>query len=224
MHLPSTQARITTPVIYLDRDGVINENRDDYVKSWQEFRFLPGALEALRLLTERGFTLFVVTNQAGVNRGLMQAETVEDIHRHMLLAAEAHGAQILEARYCPHRPDESCFCRKPRPGMLLGLAAEHGVSSRDTFMVGDALSDVAAGRSVGCRTVMVRTGRGAEQLAQRVASAQKPDHVAADLLEAARWLIAQYPKHLPPAARHREAHPIPLPLPTFYGPDSSRVF
>jgi D-glycero-D-manno-heptose 1,7-bisphosphate phosphatase len=199
MRTGPSRALARPPAVFLDRDGVVNENRDDHVKCWQEFRFLPGSLDALRLLTERGCAIYIVTNQAAINRGLVSAAVVEAINRRMVAVAALCGGRILDVRHCPHRPDEACPCRKPRPGMLLSLAAAHGIDTRDAFMVGDALTDVQAGHAVGCHTVLVRTGRGTAQLAELEAPAPQPDHVAGNLLEAARWIDAQlhHGPHLP---------------------------
>lgn len=177
--------------IFLDRDGVINENRADHVKGWHEFRFLPGALEALRLLTERRYRIFIVTNQAAVNRGLLSHQTLATIHAHMVGVAEAHGAHIAGIRYCPHRPDEACLCRKPQPGMLLSLAAERQIDLAQTYFIGDALTDLAAGQAAGCRTILVLTGRGSEQLGRPERPHHRPRHVAQNLLDAVQWLEGQ---------------------------------
>lgn len=185
--------------IFLDRDGVINANRDDHVKSWHEFHFLPGALEGLRLLTEYGYRIFIVTNQAAINRGLLAPATLEQIHQRMVQTAAAHGAAIAGIRYCPHRPDEACGCRKPQPGMLLSLAAEHGIDLEQTYLVGDACSDIAAGQAAGCRTVLVLSGRTPRESPDFWRT--RPDHVAEDLLEAARWLCAQPVTRTPQPAR-----------------------
>lgn len=176
--------------IFLDRDGVINENRDSHVTSWSEFEFLPGTLKALRLLTAAGFRIFVVTNQACVNRGLLSVGALDDIHRRMREAAGRRGARITDVRFCPHRPDEACGCRKPMPGMLLELAQTYGISLGETYLVGDALTDVAAGRAAGCRTVLVQTGRGAAQIAAAESGEPQPDLIADNLLDAARRLCA----------------------------------
>lgn len=177
--------------IFLDRDGVINENRADHVKSWSEFRFLPGALEALRLLTERRYRIFIVTNQAAVNRGQMAEDTLEEIHQRMVAAAEARGARISGIRYCPHRDDEACACRKPRPGMLLSLAAERQIDLAQTCFVGDALTDMAAGHAAGCQPILVLTGRGREQVGRPDFLLHQPRYVAQNLLDAVQWLIGQ---------------------------------
>lgn len=177
--------------IFLDRDGVINENRADHVKSWAEFHFLPGALEALRLLTERRYRVFIVTNQGAINRGLLTRAALEEIHRRMCGEVEAHGGRITGIGYCPHRPDEACRCRKPRAGMLLTLANAHRIDLRQACLIGDAVSDMAAGQAVGCRTIMVRTGRGAQQLGHADFRRYAPEHVADNLLDAVHWLGAR---------------------------------
>lgn len=189
--------------VFLDRDGVINENRDDHVKSWQEFAFIPGSLEAMSLLTRAGYRLFVVTNQAAVNRGQLSHVGLAQIHARMLAAAGLVGARICGLRYCPHRPDEHCDCRKPNPGMLKSLAVEHRVDTERAYIVGDALTDIAAGQAVGCRGVLVTTGRGADQLRLPDAQRHRPAYVARDLLAAAHWIIADsqgLPTHAPLAS------------------------
>ncbi len=175
--------------IFLDRDGVIGENRPDHVKSWDEFRFLPGALDALRWLRLAGFHTFVVTNQAIVNRGVVAAGVVEDINSRMAMSVARSGGWIDDIRYCPHDYDENCQCRKPRPGMLLQLAAQWQVDLSRSYMVGDAWTDIAAGQAASCRSIMVRTGRGAEQANLSEARQNLAHHTAADLATAVVWLL-----------------------------------
>ncbi|MBZ0276792.1 MAG: D-glycero-beta-D-manno-heptose 1,7-bisphosphate 7-phosphatase [Anaerolineae bacterium] len=150
----------TTGAIFLDRDGVINQNRADHVKSWDEFEFIPGVLDSIRELTETGLPIFVVTNQAGVNRGLMSVETLGDIHQRMLAQISETGGKITKVFYCPHDNHEACDCRKPRGGMLRQAAAEFGVDLAQSVIVGDAWTDVGAGMEVGARGILVMTGRG----------------------------------------------------------------
>jgi len=152
--------------VFLDRDGVINENRADHVKCWSEFRFLPGAIDAIARLSQTGVRVFVVTNQAIVNRGLVSRETVDGINHRMVREIAARGGCVEAVAYCPHRPDERCYCRKPQPGLLLRLARGHRLRLTDSVVIGDALSDLQAGAAVGCRTVLVLTGRGRDQLPQ----------------------------------------------------------
>lgn len=175
--------------IFLDRDGVINENRADHVKSWAEFQFVPGALDALRLLTQHRFQIFVVTNQAGVNQGRLSHHELQTIHGRMQQAASAHGASVRDVRYCPHRSDEACGCRKPKPGMLLSLAREWGVNLSQAYLIGDALTDLQAGQAAGCHTVMVLTGRGAEQVSRLPSMQLRPAPVLANLWAAVHWVL-----------------------------------
>jgi D-glycero-D-manno-heptose 1,7-bisphosphate phosphatase len=159
--------------IFLDRDGVICENRSDHVKSWEEFRFLPGARESLAALGRLGLPVIVITNQAIVGRGMVPAAVVDDIHRRMLAEVAAHGGRIDRVMYCPHRPDDACDCRKPEPGMLFQAAGEMGIDLAQSYLVGDAASDLVAGRRAGCRSFLVLTGRGWPQLLPSVRSVDR---------------------------------------------------
>jgi len=150
--------------IFLDRDGVICENRSDHVKSWDEFQFLPGAKDSLAALSRLGLPIIVVTNQAIVGRGMVPASMVDDIHRRMVAEVEAYGGRIDRVVYCPHRPEDRCGCRKPEPGMLWQTADEMGIDLTQSYLVGDAATDLMAGQRVGCRLIMVLTGRGLQQL------------------------------------------------------------
>ena len=150
--------------VFIDRDGVICRNRKDHVKSWEEFVFLPGALEALARLAYLDLSVVVITNQAIINRQIVPVKAVEDIHARMVQAIEAAGGRIDRVLYCPHRPDEHCSCRKPQPGLLLKAASELGLDLSRSYLVGDAETDVQAGRAVGCRRYLVLTGRGQRQL------------------------------------------------------------
>jgi D-glycero-D-manno-heptose 1,7-bisphosphate phosphatase len=150
-------------MVFLDRDGVINENRPDHVKSWDEFVFLPGALEALRLLNQADWRVVVVTNQAAINRRLITTKTLEDIHTRMIQDIARYGGRIDGLFYCPHRPDEDCDCRKPKPGLLLKAAAHFRLRLDECYFVGDALSDMMAGYAVKTTCLLVKTGRGSSQ-------------------------------------------------------------
>lgn len=177
--------------IFLDRDGVINENSNNHVKSWDEFTFLPHALTALRWLNLTGFRVFVVTNQAIVNRGLVSNATIEEIHARMIAQIELHGGRISAVSYCPHDNHEQCTCRKPQPGMLLDLAAKWQIDLHRTYMVGDALTDIAAAHAAGCTPVLVRTGRGMQQSRLPEIRQQRPAYIAPDLAGAVQWIFRQ---------------------------------
>lgn len=151
------------PAIFLDRDGVINENRIDYVKSWDEFVFMPGALNALCLLAKSEYAIIVVSNQSAVGRGLVEIETVESIHKRMQDTIGLHNGRIDAIYYCPHTPHAGCDCRKPSPGLLQRAAYELNLDLLSSWLIGDAFSDIEAGFAVGCSSILVLTGRGQEQ-------------------------------------------------------------
>lgn len=150
--------------IFLDRDGVICENRADYVKSWAEFAFIPEALTSLQALSQLNLPIVVVTNQSAVGRGIMAEETVHDIHQRMLAEISRNGGRVDKVYYCPHQPQANCACRKPKAGMLEQAAAELGINLSQSYMVGDALTDIQAGHQAGCQTFLVLSGRGRAQL------------------------------------------------------------
>jgi len=157
------------PAAFLDRDGVLNVNLDAHVRRWDEFAFLPGAIEAVRRLHEAGWPIVVVTNQAAIGRGYTTAAEVADIHARMCAAIASGGGQIARVLHCPHRPDEACECRKPRPGMLLRAAGDLDLDLARSYVVGDHLTDVEAAIAAGCRPILVRSGRGAAIAADAVA-------------------------------------------------------
>jgi D-glycero-D-manno-heptose 1,7-bisphosphate phosphatase len=177
-------------VVFLDRDGVINENRADHVKSWDEVRFLPGALEAIARLTRAGLKVFIVTNQAIVNRGIVTHDTIDAINRRMVHEIQRRGGRIDGVAYCPHRPDESCACRKPEPGLLLHLADRHRFDPRESMIIGDALNDVAAGLSAGAHAILVLTGRGCKELTRAPVDGRYTFQVAIDLGDAVDRLLS----------------------------------
>ncbi len=160
-HLPIVEKFLAAKkVIFLDRDGVINKKaaEHDYIKKWEEFEFVPGAVEALKLLTDAGYEIYIISNQRGIARGLMSHDDLADIHQRMGEELERNGARIAGIYYCPHGKDEDCFCRKPRAGMLFRAAREHHINLTKTVMIGDKESDVAAGRAAGCRTILAKEG------------------------------------------------------------------
>ena len=152
-------------LIVLDRDGVINEDSEAYIKSPEEWRPLPGSLEAIAALNAAGFHIVVVSNQSGIGRGLYSEATLAAIHSKMRAAVAAAGGEITGIYYCPHTPDDDCDCRKPRPGLLLQVAADFGVSLEGLPFVGDKTADIELARRVGARPLLVLTGYGRETTA-----------------------------------------------------------
>jgi D-glycero-D-manno-heptose 1,7-bisphosphate phosphatase len=178
-------------LILLDRDGVINAESPAYIKDADEWRPLPGALEAIALLQGHGWLVGVCSNQAGIGRGLLDAAALERIHTRMVQALAARGGRLDGVRYCPHHPADGCPCRKPKPGMLLALMDELAVTPEQTLYVGDRVQDVEAALAAGVRPVLVRTGHGAEAEAQ--GRALGVTCVADDLAELARRLVESGP-------------------------------
>jgi len=176
------------PAVLLDRDGVINRNRTDYVKSWDEFEFLPGSLEALRMLAEQGTRVIVVTNQSVVGRGIIPQDELDRIHARMTREIEAHGGRIDAILCCSHSPDDGCLCRKPRPGLLLEAMDRFQLDPNLCYVVGDSLNDLMAARAAGLPFVMVLTGRGRESLSHPLCGCP-PSWVASDLRAAAGWIL-----------------------------------
>jgi D-glycero-D-manno-heptose 1,7-bisphosphate phosphatase len=172
--------------VFLDRDGVINVNRSDYVKSEEEFAFLPGALEALRRLASLPLSIVIVSNQSAIGRGLISASTVDQINQQMVAQITAAGGRVDLVRYCPHRPDEGCHCRKPEPGLLVDAANLLGLDLPESYMIGDAASDIEAAQRVGCRAILVRTGRGQTEEAQT----RQPFVAVDDIMAAVRLIEA----------------------------------
>ncbi len=158
--------------IFLDRDGVINRSRPDYVKSREEFEFLPGVLEALRHLSVTPYTIVIVSNQSCIGRGLVAKETVDDIHFRMLQVIRRAGGRVDAIYYCPHHPNDGCECRKPRPGLLLRAAEELNLDLAASWLIGDSSSDLEAALAAGVHPILVRTGHGKTVLPELIS-----DHI-----------------------------------------------
>jgi D-glycero-D-manno-heptose 1,7-bisphosphate phosphatase len=144
-------------IIFLDRDGVINKKPEkaEYVKNWEDFKFLPGSKEALKLLNEKGYQVFIISNQAGIARGAMTEKDLKDIHKNMKKELSLHGGKIKDIYYCPHGWDENCSCRKPKPGMLLQASQDHFIDLTKALFIGDDERDQQAGEAAGCKTILV---------------------------------------------------------------------
>lgn len=148
-------------IILLDRDGVINKKppKAEYVKNWSEFEFLPGAIDALKLLSRKEYEIFIISNQAGIGRGVMTEENLKEINRKFLEVCKNEGINIKGIYYCPHNWDEGCFCRKPKPGMLFKAAADHSFDLTKAIFIGDDERDEQAGQAADCRTILLQQGQ-----------------------------------------------------------------
>jgi D-glycero-D-manno-heptose 1,7-bisphosphate phosphatase len=149
-------------LIILDRDGVINYDSDQFIKSPQEWRPIEGSMEAIALLNQWGWRVVVATNQSGVGRGLFDMDTLAAIHDKMHRAVAQAGGRIDAIFFCPHAADSKCACRKPKPGMLLEIAERFNVDLNDVPVVGDSLRDLQSAVAAGAQPVLVRTGKGAK--------------------------------------------------------------
>ena len=173
---------VTRRAVFLDRDGTLNVRpaRHDYVRSPDQFTWLPGSREALAQLARAGYVLAVVSNQRGIARGLLTQETLDGIERRIEVDLRPFRCRITSFRYCPHDVRDGCVCRKPKPGMLLELARELDLDLARSWVVGDSETDVLAARAAGCRAALVGA----------VPSVSHPDVVAPSLADAAEVITA----------------------------------
>lgn len=175
-------------LVILDRDGVINHDSDNYIKSLDEWVPYPTSITAIARLTQAGYTVAVATNQSGIARGYYSEATLHAMHDQLTALVEAEGGGIAHIAYCPHGPGDNCRCRKPLPGMLLNIQQHLGLASlTGSWMVGDSLRDLQAGEAVGCKTALVRTGKGVKT-EQRGVGLEKAK-VFDDLAQFVEWLI-----------------------------------
>jgi len=177
-----------TRAVFLDRDGVLNYNRSDHIKTPEEYVPIPGAAAAVARLKEAGWAVVVVSNQSGLGRGLFNQEALDAIMAKMRAVLAAAGGGVDGVYYCPHAPGAGCECRKPASGLVLRAAREHGLDLKHSYLVGDQGGDIECGRAVGMRTVLVETGLPEERPGP---SAARPDHVAKDLGDAVAWILQE---------------------------------
>ena len=152
-------------LVILDRDGVINEDSDEYIKSVDEFVPLPGSLAAIARLNRAGYTVAVATNQSGIGRGMFDHATLDTMHEKLRRLLAEEGGRVDHIFYCPHSPEDACDCRKPLPGLMRQIAEHYGVSLQGVPVIGDSLRDLEAARAVGAQPILVRTGKGERTLA-----------------------------------------------------------
>jgi len=177
-------------VVFLDRDGVINLDRSDYIKSWSEFKFIPRSIEAIKELTLKGFHAIVITNQSVINRNMVSDKGLEYIFTMMKNEVRSGGGLIKDIFFCPHIPEDNCDCRKPKPGMILQAKRKYDIDLADAVMIGDSAKDIECARNAGCGTaVLVKTGNGVK--AEKTLAEKKiyPDYIATDLYEAVQWMV-----------------------------------
>lgn len=173
-------------LLILDRDGVINQDSDAYIKSLEEWIPIPGSIEAIAQLSQAGWTVAVATNQSGIARGYYPLSTLDAMHARLRELVAGLGGEVGLIVHCPHGPDDGCDCRKPKPGMLRQIAGHYGVELSGVWFVGDSSGDLEAARAVDAQPVLVRTGKGEKTLAKGIPAGTL---VFDDLAAIARQLI-----------------------------------
>ncbi|MFM1858762.1 MAG: hypothetical protein RL133_262 [Pseudomonadota bacterium] len=181
------------PLVILDRDGVINHDSDQYIKTPEEWEPISGSLEAIAELCHEGWQVFVATNQSGLARGLFDLPTLHAIHRKMNDAIEEAGGELAGIFFCPHGPDAGCLCRKPAPGLLQDISRRLGRPLTGVPVIGDSLRDLTAAHMVGAQPCLVRTGKGQKTLAAQDNKPLPPGTLIFDDLAAAGEHLRQSP-------------------------------
>jgi D-glycero-D-manno-heptose 1,7-bisphosphate phosphatase len=150
--------------VFLDRDGVIIQNRENYVRRWEDVEFLPTSLQALKQLSQTSYKIIIITNQSAIGRGIITMEQAEVINQRIIEEITDDGGRIDGLFICPHAPDDHCYCRKPLPGLVLQAADTLSIDLPSSAMIGDAITDIQAGSAAGIKTlILVKTGRGQDQ-------------------------------------------------------------
>jgi len=179
------------PVIFLDRDGVINFDSEEYIKSCNELNFIPGSIEAIANLSKDGYRIFLVTNQSVIGRKFVSPAGLEKIFEKLTNAVEAKCGSIEDIFFCPHLPEDNCDCRKPAPGMFYLGKDKYGLDLQNSVMVGDSLKDMLAADNAGCGyKILVLTGNGGKTLSEiDRSSSVEPDYIAENLFDAHEWIM-----------------------------------
>ena len=179
-------------VIFIDRDGVINKDpggwtKYNYVTKWDEFFFIPASIEALKRLKGAGYKVFLVSNQGGISKGYFTQEDLDKLNKRMLKEIEDAGGKIDEVYYCPHHDKDNCECRKPKVGLIEQAARKMHIDFKSTFIIGDSIRDVKAGKRMGMKTILVLSGK--TPLTETHNWDVQPDYIKKDLLEAVELIL-----------------------------------
>lgn len=177
-------------LVILDRDGVINHDSDQFVKTLEEWIPISGSIQAIADLSKAGFTVAVASNQSGIARGLITPDNIKAMHDRLNSLVSAAGGELAALVFCPHGPDDQCACRKPKPGLIDQLFQQLG-KPEQCWIIGDSLRDLAAGMARGCKPILVRTGKGNKTLQGGLSSLPKGTRIFDDLAQASQWLISE---------------------------------
>ncbi len=173
--------------IFVDRDGVINQDSDAFIKSLDEWHPIPGSIEALAALSQR-FNVIIITNQSGIARGLLTTADLDAMHLDLKKQVTTLGGTITDILYCPHGPNDACICRKPMPGLLLQAQEKYALNLKNSWCIGDSYRDLEAGLAVGTQVALVRTGKGLRTLAQHP-ELEKSTPIFDDLNAFSTWIL-----------------------------------
>ena len=178
--------------IFLDRDGVINQSPGDerYVNNYKEFKFIDGSIEGIKTLYEKGYKIFIISNQAGVSKGLYTEKDLEEINSLIIKELEKYKVSLSGIYYCTHHPEANCNCRKPKTGLLEKAVTKLGVKPKYSFFIGDTFKDMKAAVKFGAKAVLVLSGK--EKIANRDSWEFEPDYIFEDLLTAATYISSNY--------------------------------
>lgn len=177
-------------IIFLDRDGVINQDSSAYIKNPSEFHFIPKSPEAIALLTRHGFDVILITNQSAIGRKMVTQKVLDRIFDKLKRGVAKVDGYITDIYFCPHTPDAGCDCRKPLPGMIRQALADHNTDPSQSLMVGDSAKDIECGLLAGCaKNLLVATGNGKNAVKTLGDKGIIPDFYGADLFEVAQWII-----------------------------------
>jgi len=178
-------------VVFLDRDGVINRDPEhlkyQYVTKWKEFEFLPGAKRAIKKLTDAGYSVYIISNQAGISKGYFTMKDLKEITKKMMKEIERAGGRITEAFYCPHKTEDKCGCRKPKAGLFKKALKRGEIDFKKTFFIGDNIRDVQAGHAIGSKTMLVLSGKVRSRNSKGWEA--KPDFIKRNLLDAVEFIL-----------------------------------
>ncbi len=174
--------------VFLDRDGVLNRDSDDFIRTPDELELLPGAMESVARLNAAGFQCIVITNQSGIARGLFGEDALTALHDKLNAEMAAGGAKLDGIYYCPHGPDDGCDCRKPATGMILQAVREHNIDLSRSWLVGDRPGDIECGAAAGCRTILALTGKTLNK-EDALQFTVRPDYMCATIAEAATVIL-----------------------------------
>jgi D-glycero-D-manno-heptose 1,7-bisphosphate phosphatase len=145
--------------IFLDRDGIINYERKDYVKNLDEFKIYDGIIDAIKILKNNNFLVIIITNQSAINRKLLSISTLNHIHENFQKFLKDNDTSIDAIYFCPHTPEDLCACRKPKPGLLLSALNDFDIDLTNSFMIGDSLSDINAAKAINCNWILLKNGK-----------------------------------------------------------------